>query len=516
MLLKLPSAGVKGYNSDIDPWDLPPEFLTEGINFRVDANAVSSQGGYSKTADAPTDYYPGFMILARTRSTTFVVMAGRDAVYAYVGQSYTDIGGGTVSLSTDDEYFWGGTLSGSVLLLNNRVLYPLYWTGSGAVKELPWDIAAGLTWKDKGFTCDSLRSHKNFLLALSLHESIDKPDSFRWSHPADENGIPFTWDETNPAGIAGIQSLGGDGGRIIDGLSLRDSFIIYSQNAIDVLDLSGDEFVWRRRSLSATVGLLSKDCVVEVKGKHYLMTDGDIVVNDGNSIVSIAHNAIQNRIKISINTEFVDRSFAVSIDAHKEIWFCVPEGDSENVNIAYIYQWKEQTWAIRDLPSGTAFIIAAPESTDAEGWEDANVTWASRIDRWSDGVSRVSFDELPYGVNAVNSDLQLLQTPAPIEDLGTILERTDLGLIDQVAVTTITRLYPHIRGSEPVRIQVGSQDFPGSAVRWKPYNIFDPTKDRKVDVRTTGALHAYRVMSEGKGEFRFSGVDVEYEQDGVR
>jgi len=71
-------------------------------------------------------------------------------------------------------------------------------------------------------------------------------------------------------------------------------------------------------------------------------------------------------------------------------------------------------------------------------------------------------------------------------------------------------------GSTPMRIRVGSQDRAGGVVRWKDWVEFDPSTDRKIDVRTTGALHCYRIESIGTGKFRFAGIDIEYEVDGVR
>ena len=43
----------------------------------------------------------------------------------------------------------------------------------------------------------------------------------------------------------------------------------------------------------------------------------------------------------------------------------------ENASIALIYQWKEESWALRKLPKGTSFIVSAPrvqQLDDAETW----------------------------------------------------------------------------------------------------------------------------------------------------
>lgn len=517
MILNLPNIAIHGINTDISPWDLPPEYITDGLNFRIGANAISTYGSYSLLASAPSTYYPAFGIFVRTQVGNFIVTTGT-TIYSYQ-TSYNDITG-TVSILAASVYLWSGCLNGSVVILNNSSDYPVYWNGSGNVTDLPWD--ASNSWRDKGYTAEVVRSHKNYLIALNVTDTISRPSSFRWSHPADTDGIPFTWDETDPSGTAGIQPLGGDGGAIIDGLSLRDSFIIYSQNAINVLDLSGDEFIWRVRELSSTVGLLSKDCVVEAKGVHYLMTHGDIVMCDGNTITSIAHDRIQNILR-GINTDYVERAFAVNNEKNKEIWFCIPAGNDdegnihENVNLALIYQWKKDTWSLRELPEGSSFMFTAPQLNEAnETWASDTEDWDEDITLWNDGVSATSFSEQPYAVNHTDSVINLLEPVTTEQDLNTFIERTNMAIGDQISVTTLTRIYPHIYGSNPIRIRVGSQDRAGGEIRWKDWKEFDPDVDRKIDVRTTGALHCYRIESIGTGKFRFAGLDVEYEEDGIR
>jgi len=530
MILNIPDIAIGGLNTDASPWDLPPEMISNGMNFRIGANAIVTYGGIAVYDTSIDKYKPGFAIMTRTPAGSFIVTAGT-SIYAY-NVSYQDISDKVVP--DGDEYLWSGCLSGSVVILNNSNASPVYWNGSEPkVLDLPWDTVSDgsggtikTTWKEEGYSASVVRSHKNYLIAMDLTDATTRPDGFRWSHPSDENGIPFTWNPNNTAGLAGVQSLGGDGGRIIDGLSLRDSFVIYSRNAINILDLSGDEFVWRRRELSSTIGILSRDCVVESKGLHYILTSGDIVTFDGNSIVSIAHDKIQTILRL-MNTDYIDRAFVYSNEKRKEIWFCIPYGQDntgkvyENANLAIIYQWKKGTWSLRELPIGTSFVIAAPEIVaPGEPWGDEvsgdQQAWEDDETRWNDDVSAVSFANKPYAINHDDSRIDILEPTITENDLNTFIERTDLAIESQINVTTLTRIYPHAYGSKPFRIRVGSQDRAGGVVRWKGWKVFDPSKDRKIDVRTTGALHCYRIESIGTGKFRFAGLDIEYEVDGVR
>ena len=49
--LALNNIGHKGLNSDMEPWELPPEFITQGINFRVRNGALSPLNGSNLIID---------------------------------------------------------------------------------------------------------------------------------------------------------------------------------------------------------------------------------------------------------------------------------------------------------------------------------------------------------------------------------------------------------------------------------------------------------------------------------
>ena len=536
-LLTLKGMGLKGLSTDVQPWDLPPEYLTFGVNFRVFAGALQAAGGHQLWSQPPVDFNSGHIIHVGATGGDYWLVAGRSAVYAFDGTTWTNVSSaaGYAGLGVDDELLWTSCMLGQIPLINNPQGTVEYWpvpiSPGNALLPLQFDPIN--TWTDKAYTFKVLRSHRNFLFAMNLQEGgEDFPDTYRWSHPADINGLPFTWDETDTSALAGKAALGGDGGQIIDGHSLRDAFCIYSENGIDMLDFSNDEFVWNRRELSSTVGLLSRNCIVEVKGKHFFLADGDIVMNDGTNITSIAHNRIRKQLNARINVDNYSRSYAVRNNSVKEIWFCVVEEDAEYPNVAYIWNWKDESWAIRTLPytdvspsvtqSGMAYAGYGSQSVATATWDSFadNESWDSQAGRWG-SAELTPLDDTVVGVNpaliADGGGLYLLDpSGTPDEDIQTRLERTDFPLVDSRQVTTMTRAYPHMTGTQPVSIQFGSQDYAGSPVRWQPPVTFTPGVDRKIDFRTTGELHCWRIDSIGKGSYAISGMDVEFTRAGER
>jgi len=527
-LFSIDNIGVKGLNTDMTSWSLGPEYITDGVNFRILANGVYSTGGYEYWSTSDVPFNPGFLMHPLSTTGEYWLVAGRSAVQAFDGAIWSDITSleGYSGLGTDDELLWTGCMLGKIAIINNPQSHPEYWGPINPTQKLqPLQFDVANTWHTKGYSFHTIRSHKNFLFALNLTEDgIELPGGYRWSHPADINGLPFTWDETDPSSLAGRAQLGGDSGAIVDGMSLRDSFVIYAESGIDILDYTGDEFVFQRRELSSTIGLISSNSIVEVKGVHYFIADGDIMKNDGQNVSSILHNRLTKSFTARLNADKYNRSYAVRNTAVNEVWFIVPNEDSDYPNVAYIYNYVDETWAIRDLPflgnTGddaiqVAFANYGPQAEPTETWDTWTNTWDYQTRPWG-SARRTVLDNTIIGCTP-DSKLVVLD-PKTLSDqqANTRLERTDFPLSGFEQVNSVVSLYPHIVGTEPVLIHLGSQEFANGPVRWEEGVEFTPGVDKKVDVRTTGAFFCWRIESTGIGRWRMSGMDISYSKNGLR
>lgn len=518
--LHLNNIGLKGLSIDPKPWSLPPEFITNGRNFRIFAGSIQNSGGEVLWDTAPVAFNPGHLFHVGSTSGDFWLVMGRSAIYAWDGLIWSDITSvaGYAGLSTDDELLWTACMLGQIPIVNNPQTVPEFWFPVLDSQVLqPLDFDPSNTWAAKNFHARIFRSHRNFLFALNLEEAgTEFPDSYRWSHPADINGLPVTWDETDDAFLAGKASLGGDGGIILDGRSLRDAFAIYSESSIDILDFTSDEFVWKRRELSSTSGLLSRNALVEVKGVHFLLSEGDIIRNDGNKIESIIHNRIAADFASRIDPDNYQHSYVVRNNEKKEIWFCIPESGVTFPNVAFVYNWRDDSWAIRDLIDDLAYAATGSQSEGVITWDSFIGEWDNTIAKWgSTGINPLN--EIIVGVNRDTETLYLIDTDiTPDNDFQFTIERTDFPLLGDKQLTTITRVYPHIESQGSVNVEIGSQDFPDAPIRYKPAVVFDPATERKIDVRTTGELHCWRFSSLGKHPISMSGMTIEYVKAGFR
>lgn len=536
--LPLSNLGASGINTDIAPWDLPPEYLTDGRNFRVRDKAIFTNGGWTLWQPGPANAVAGF--IAPTVGSEFpeYVILGTTTAYRFDG-SAPAASMHTFNPPAVDADHWTACMMGDTLVVNNpaagmfwyddagnkleKMVYQAHQTGTTTplVPPVYWDPAV--------HNAGIVRSHGEVLFALRIAQPIDPADptkgletlndGYAWSHPAVINGLPPTWDPANRFFIAGQARLGGDSGTIIDGLSMRDAFVIYATNSIHILEPSGDDLVWRRREYTEGHGLLAEGCVVEVKGRHYYMSHADILAFDGNSTQSIASERIRRHYQANLNPQTYQNAFAIYHRALKEIWFCIPTQGTSMVTLAYIYNWQDDSWAIRDLPAHTRHACyGAHHAGEIVTWQilhdkDAPPAWEGYVASW--GADAFSpFDETVIGLSSGGEVFDIGVNGQAT--LDTFLERTNYPLDGHIAATTITAVYPQIRSNSPVRIRFGSHDYASSPVRWDDWKVFNPITDRKIEPRTTGTLHAWRVESIGDGAFEFAGFILEYADAGAR
>ena len=523
MLANVRDIGSVGVISDVAAWDLPPNALTDGRNFRVAAGKVSASGGSQLVSTEGSARGEIGHIEQSTdfEGTTAWLVCHDSGIDSYENNAFTALyNSGAVSPSG-----WTSCQIGQVTFFNNPAIGPIYftdWAGTDPVKELEW--APGQTWTEAGVACRILQSHKNFLFALGCTEPDPDTgvltyyeDRVRWSHPCEPNGVPYTWQEPSedPSSLAGYLTLG-RGGAIVGAESLRDSFVIYSRQALNVLDYTGDALVWRRRTLSQNAGLIGRNALVEVRGKHYYISNEDIIVFDGNQAQSLLHNRLRKRFAGTLNEDARDTAFATHHKTMQEIWFCVAEYGYDKPNMAYVFNYLDNTWSLRDLSTERVFAHAlyGNQPTKVKSWAEWAGNWEGERTTWA-SANRQPFDGALIG--ASGSDVYNIDTQNPEEEgLTTFIERESMPIVGHEDVTTVTRIYPQVEGNTPVTISLGSHQYAGGGSTWKSSVEFDPRNDRKVDIRTTGELHSYRMEGPASGNFNITGFDAEFHPAGGR
>lgn len=510
--LNITDVGVAGINTDLPAWALAPSYITAGRRFHVQDNKLISIHPSSsiRTYSGPTS--PGRIFSAGNRYTDPVYIGATNGVWvSYNNSTITQIV--TVSPAVSNSKLWSFCQVGPIVYMNHPDKGAWYTiSGTTTATRLPFD--SGVNWDGgNGKYSKLIRAHKNYLFMLGLTEgATSMPDSFRWSHPADANAVPVSWDETDTDFIAGLAQLGSKSYRIIDALSLRESFIIYSGDAISILNESGDALVWNRTELTTTTGLLNKECVTEVAGAHFAMCIDDIVTNSGIEINSLITASIRTHLINNVNSDYAEALACVTkSNQNKEIWFCYPKtGTTTGVDLFYIYNWQTNSWSINESDT--------PASHLCEQW--VNKPYTTAFDTSIVGItpSNGYIDYQPmYDPNVFNHDYSgAITVPSFTSGNSPYLERQNYQFGDLKEGATILSFRPKLKGKGTVTIEVGSHAYAGAPVVWQSPVDFDIRDDTKVDVRCTGKLHAWRITGKTGSAFEFSGMDVDVATAGVR
>ena len=370
-----------------------------------------------------------------------------------------------------------------------------------------------------------MRPYKFHLIAGAIDEAGTLfEDQILFSDAAPPGSIPQFW---TPAADnqAGSFEVGYTGGSVVDGFPLRGSFIIYKETSTYIMDFVGGAQVMAQRLLYPDLGALARNCVADFNNNHYVLTDGDCIVHDGQNAASIADGFIRQRLFDNISGEHVRASFVVPDIAKGDVWFCVVEEGSIFPNLAFIYNVLRGKWSVRDLFEQPQHIANGQvRLTDPnESWDADPDPWDSDNSPWDSGGPRIDFYQL----------LQAVPDPAPGEFLAVDRGNDRLGLpmtaelrkekirlagVSRVTMVKAIRLETDGTPGSELLVSIAGTFREGEPDQYGPEVSYVVDRDEKVDVFSTGVFHSVRIRSEDPllpEPWRVAAFTLEYEERGL-
>jgi len=527
----------KGIVKDITPVELmngvqpgpdmpPPNVWTHGKNVHFDNESTHRVGGYAPFTPAlPPDSFPifGINVLTPTQSYWIWVNGYTSAsplIYVTDGVNHFNITP-AIPLTGGLPGEWSGCVLNGVPVINNGVDAPLWWDGdtSNDMQPLPdWPVDQ---------RCKAIRAYKYHLIAMNLtRASIHIPEQYAWSAGADPGTIPSEWTPTasNDAGDNILAT--GDGG-ILDGLALRDDFIVYKAHSTHIMSYIGGQFVFTTRKLFNTSGIQALNCVQELRGHHWVFTDDDMIKHDGNTFQSIADKRVRQFILNGVNPDTQLLAHVTARVPTDEIWFCFPTVDNTRLNLALIYSFTDGAWGTRELPDVTYIANGIiPTTGIAPSWDDATTTWVTDTRFWSQADYSITNDNLlmfhpGQGIPQLpgrlyNVDASDDNDGEPVEAM---VERTDWTIGGESAVwdnVLIRSIYPTITGApgDIINVQVAGTSIPGQPIPWsqpQPFTIgVDTLESLKIDAMSYGRYLNIRFSSTGGAPWEIHRIGIEY------
>jgi hypothetical protein len=174
-----------------------------------------------------------------------------------------------------------------------------------------------------------------------------------WSHPADPGAVPPDWDVADPTSDAGEFDLVRTSDHVVEGLDLGDLFIVYRENSIWALQLTGDSNIFRNFQVTDESGILWKDCAVETPLGHVVATRDDLILHQGSksSYRSLLENRWRKQVASKRDPVNYKNSFLVTDVPEKEVWYCFPEVGQQYSSLALVWNWVTGQVGFRDMPN---------------------------------------------------------------------------------------------------------------------------------------------------------------------
>jgi len=559
--LPLRQLGGAGVITDASPYDLPPNAYSAANNVIFSENRIQRAPVFKQlfnpirstlSYDAATGSYDANANLYNSAE------GGSSNASRFVG-SYTDPSAGETVFVADND--------GTIRAYPGNVMTFQTPTSGSVTNDNPWSHAqvAGLSFlARKGMrpyarnikndsvyslmggdwvatdSANVVRGFKGFCLCLGMNKNgVDFPTMVKWSNPI-QYSTPVTglqWDPANTNFVAGENVIGDMKNPIRDGLPLGESFIIYAQNQLWLMEYTGDSNVFNFRRLGFEGGIVNTNCVVEVEGKHFVFGDNDIYVHDGISRQSVADGRVRRRIFNTLDRNKQSFCFVAHDSVSKLLHFCYATLQDEAsfagtqfCNQAATYNYKNDTWTFMDLPNivggaeanatlvkdmypdvQNSYSLYNTSYTSFSGGGTPKLSIMLGIFDQSKGLS----DSCVYAIDLPT--VGLVNLPANTETLKTAyVERVGISLDTQGLPL---RSYKTVQSAVPesyfddvtgtFTFEFGSSDLPEQTPNYRSKQTFNPATDYKIDMMVSGRYLAYKISTDAISNFQLSGMDCE-------
>jgi hypothetical protein len=497
-----------GVNKDQSVHELPPSIWTDALNIRFRNNSVTPVLGELQVMGTP-QVVPYHVLPVLVAGVQHWLYAGANKIYDVTGTTHTNITRQTAGVDVNynaSRNGWTSTVLGGIPILNNPNDAPQQWLLTGK--------ATALTNFPANTTCAVMRAFKGYLIALDVTKTATRyPYLVKWSTRADPGSVPASWDHTDATRDAGEFDLAEGYDYIIDGLALRDGFMIYKRSSVWRIEEIGGVFVFKSSKVLGTSGALNRNCIAEIDGQHFVLTNEDVVIHDGFQSQSILDEVARRELFEDIDPTYSDRAFVFKNPAYSEMLVCYPQIGQQLCTRALVWNWKTKAVSFRDIDD-LNHAAAGPVSVSTSGatWATIVGTWANITRRWASAGTTLDTTR----VLMASDNTKLLVADETLTFNGTAIssyvERRGLNLGDTQRRKLVTDVTPRISGvaGQTVLIYIGGSD--------EPYG--DPTYQTALTytIGTTVTVHGFaesrypaiKFASGTSSSWKLDSFDIEY------
>lgn len=562
--LPVRNLGEVGVVTDVNPYDLPGNAFSRADNVIFDDGRVqrcpvfksifqpfmdsqdydTSSGTFNgnantyNTADGLSYYDLRFISSYATPAGGDVVITcdKTGKVRAYPNGELDDVTpSGT--LVNNEEPFSHAQLAG-LSMVARKGMVPYARRISSDISYSLMSSGAGSDWPVTD-SCAVIRSFLDYAIALNVTKgAVEYPTMVKWS-----DAIQFgtavnniVWDATQTTNNAGENTLADIKTEILDGLTLGNYFVIYSEDQVWLMEYTGSSLMFNFRRLFATGGIINTNCVVEVENQHFVFGVDDIYVHDGSSKRSIADGRVRRKIFDSLDRNSKHRFFVSHDTQNNLVYFAYVSKESDIgfpgtvfCNRAAVFNYRSNTWSFMDLPN----IVGAAETSIALSdylYRDLGISYSLYNTSYAafeqssprfmaalgvldpaNGVTESRVYALDISYQGVVSRPASPETyrKAVIERTGIDLAEPEGGIKDYKTIREVVPQIQFFNTGGIMTFKLGASDLATKPVTWYTSYDFNPEVDYKITSKAAGRYLAYRAELDSIDGFQFSGFDAD-------
>lgn len=515
-IVRITATGAIGINKDLSSHELPNNAWSDGNNIRFLDSYAGVCYGYGSPYGAPTAA-PLHLLFCKVASGGYWLYATATKIYsmtvtagAAVDTNITRQTAGVDVNYTNVANAITSTLHGGIPIINNGTDAPQQWLLTGKCTDLSnWPAST---------TCKSMRSVKNYLVALNVTKSgTSYPYMVKWSHPSDPGAVPSSWAQTDATKDAGEYDLSEGYDQIVDGLQLRSSLIIYKENSTWRMDYTGGTFVFSFQKILGNSGLMGRNCAVELDGMHFCLTKSDLIVHDGQTATPVLDKMSRRDLFTKIEQTATDKCFVFKNPFFNEIYVCFPSLGNTVPNRAMVWNYVDKTVSYRDIPSLNHASTGNIDMTLLESWASDSEAWVSDLTLWNSPALTPDSTRVLMAGNGTK--LYMLDSQASFDGTQPVayMERRGLSFTQPEAIKLIRSVRPRITGQTggTVNVYVGYADTPYADPTYGDAIPFTIGTTLSCDTLTSGRYLALKFASGTAYQWRLDSLDVDVVQAGA-
>jgi len=446
---------TKGLVSDLPAFELAPDAWSSVINMHPKNGGMQLARPLDTAYGTLSDTPPLHIQNIQAQGQNFWLYWTADEVHAAeTTNSHVDLtpSGGLTSVAAKD--IVSAQLNG-LPVFTNGFDAPQYWSGSTSDQfdELPdWPAAT---------VARGIAAGAYHLFAFDIDgPSGEFPMKVMWSDAAPPGAVPGSWTPT-AANEAGDTELAQTPGRVQCMVPLRGSYAFYKTSSMYIADYVEDNRKFVFRPALTQCGALTRKSVVDIGGRHFVVTDGDIVITDGVSVESIATDRVREYLFGQIDQANFELLHVVYHPATSQVWINFPEAGADVCTLALVWDAQRNAWGARALTNVRHAAIGIVNDADASMlWDSVSEAWDAITVLWNAD----NYSTATRALMLASGDEMVLVGRAGTFAEG-YLERLSLSLGDAERFKFVKRI--HLRGEGgTVYIRIGTQRVAGGPVTW--------------------------------------------------